>query len=144
MYNLCLCYQFLDMVNHPKIIITLQNLKCSSLLAVMSCLVSRFFCFFLQHKYDLHAVMVHEGEAISGHYWSYVYNSNAACWLKFNDISVTQSSWQEVVRESEGGSGTASAYCLIYIKSGEEDLHSNSNSSTTAGKVMLLPAFICT
>lgn len=90
--------------------------------------------FSLQHKYNLHAVMVHEGEAISGHYWSYVYNSHAACWLKFNDISVSQSSWHDVIREGEGGSGTASAYCLIYIKSDAEGLQSgDDNPSTTAG-----------
>lgn len=61
--------------------------------------------------------MVHEGEAVSGHYWSYVYNREANTWLKFNDISVTEASWQEVVKESEGGYGTASAYCLIYTQS---------------------------
>lgn len=61
--------------------------------------------------------MVHEGEAISGHYWSYIYNRQTSLWLKFNDVCVGQSTWEEVVRESEGGYGTASAYCLIYVRS---------------------------
>lgn len=93
--------------------------------------------FILQHKYCLHAVMVHEGEAISGHYWSYVFNREANVWLKFNDISVTETSWEEVARESEGGSGTASAYCLIYTQSADNaELYSQgaaANALPTSG-----------
>lgn len=64
--------------------------------------------------------MVHEGEAISGHYWSYIHSQADNTWLKYNDISVIPCSWNDVVRESEGGSGTASAYCLIYIQSNDD------------------------
>lgn len=61
--------------------------------------------------------MVHEGQALSGHYWTYVRidGSEIGGWLKFNDILVTPCSWEEVRRFSEGGYGTASAYCLIYV-----------------------------
>lgn len=39
-----------------------------------------------------------------------------SCWLKFNDVSVSEVSWQEVRRESVGGAhGNTSAYCLVYI-----------------------------
>ena len=76
------------------------------------CIYIYVYC---QHKYCLHAVMVHEGEAISGHYWSYIYNRQTGLWLKFNDVCVGESSWDELVKESEGGYGKASAYCLIYI-----------------------------
>lgn len=35
--------------------------------------------------------------------------------MKYNDISVTKSSWEELVRDSFGGYRNASAYCLMYI-----------------------------
>lgn len=39
-----------------------------------------------------------------------------ATWLKFNDVSVSEVSWEEVWRESIGGCrGNTSAYCLVYI-----------------------------
>jgi len=85
----------------------------------------------LQYKYGLHAVLVHEGQALSGHYWSYVYNVQNRLWVKFNDIRVTESSWEEVVRESEGGLGTASAYCLIYLQFSQSNSKHRDNSDTT-------------
>lgn len=35
--------------------------------------------------------------------------------MKYNDITVTKSSWEELVRDSFGGYRNASAYCLMYI-----------------------------
>ena len=68
-----------------------------------------------QLQYQLHAVLVHEGQAASGHYWAYVYNKEHNKWLKYNDITVTDSSWEELEKESIGGYHNASAYCLMYI-----------------------------
>ena len=65
--------------------------------------------------YRLHAVLVHEGQANAGHYWAYIYDPHQRCWMKYNDISVTKSSWEELVRDSFGGYRNASAYCLMYI-----------------------------
>ncbi|XP_064650656.1 ubiquitin carboxyl-terminal hydrolase 25-like isoform X2 [Lineus longissimus] len=65
--------------------------------------------------YQLHAVLVHEGQAASGHYWAYVYDAFGQRWLKFNDIAVTESSWEEIVKESVGGYHNTSAYCLMYV-----------------------------
>nr|XP_033773423.1 ubiquitin carboxyl-terminal hydrolase 28 isoform X7 [Geotrypetes seraphini] len=65
--------------------------------------------------YCLHAVLVHEGQANSGHYWAYIYSHSRKLWLKYNDISVTESSWEELERDSYGGLRNASAYCLMYI-----------------------------
>ena len=36
-------------------------------------------------------------------------------WLKFNDVSVHEIKWEEVMRESYGGDQNTSAYCLLYI-----------------------------
>ncbi|NXP57875.1 UBP28 hydrolase, partial [Chloropsis cyanopogon] len=68
-----------------------------------------------QVPYRLHAVLVHEGQANAGHYWAFIYDQSRKRWLKYNDISVTESSWEELERESFGGLRNASAYCLMYI-----------------------------
>ncbi|XP_056100541.1 ubiquitin carboxyl-terminal hydrolase 25 isoform X6 [Rhinichthys klamathensis goyatoka] len=69
----------------------------------------------MQVPYRLHAVLVHEGQANAGHYWAYIYDPHHRQWMKYNDISVTKSSWEELVRDSFGGYRNASAYCLMYI-----------------------------
>ncbi|XP_051895685.1 ubiquitin carboxyl-terminal hydrolase 28 isoform X1 [Pristis pectinata] len=68
-----------------------------------------------QVPYRLHAVLVHEGQASAGHYWAYIYDHSEKIWLKYNDVSVAVSSWEELQRDSYGGSRNASAYCLMYI-----------------------------
>lgn len=59
-------------------------------------------------------MLVHDGEANGGHYWAFIYNMRDKIWRKFNDITVSDVTWEEVCRESVGGSLNASAYCLIY------------------------------
>uniref|UniRef100_A0A6J0T190 ubiquitinyl hydrolase 1 n=1 Tax=Pogona vitticeps TaxID=103695 RepID=A0A6J0T190_9SAUR len=73
----------------------------------------------VQVPYRLHAVLVHEGQASAGHYWAYIYDNNQRRWMKYNDISVTKSSWEELERDSFGGYRNASAYCLMYINDKE-------------------------
>ncbi|XP_061905008.1 ubiquitin carboxyl-terminal hydrolase 28 isoform X6 [Entelurus aequoreus] len=68
-----------------------------------------------QVPYRLHAVLVHEGQASAGHYWAYIYDHANQRWLKYNDISITESSWEELEQDSFGGMTNASAYCLMYI-----------------------------
>ncbi|NXN14373.1 UBP28 hydrolase, partial [Indicator maculatus] len=68
-----------------------------------------------QVPYHLHAVLVHQGQANAGHYWAFIYDQPRRSWLKYNDISVTDSSWEELERDSFGGLKNASAYCLMYI-----------------------------
>uniref|UniRef100_A0A8C7WB09 Ubiquitin carboxyl-terminal hydrolase n=1 Tax=Oncorhynchus mykiss TaxID=8022 RepID=A0A8C7WB09_ONCMY len=68
-----------------------------------------------QVPYRLHAVLVHEGQALAGHYWAYIYDHSNQCWMKYNDVIVSESSWEELVRDSYGGMTNASAYCLMYI-----------------------------
>nr|XP_022324465.1 ubiquitin carboxyl-terminal hydrolase 25-like isoform X2 [Crassostrea virginica] len=76
--------------------------------------------------YQLHAVLVHEGQAASGHYWAYIYDPTKKEWLKYNDIAVTPASWDDLVKESVGGYHNASAYCLMYV--GQSQIESNSLS----------------
>uniref|UniRef100_A0A1A8MBF6 Ubiquitin carboxyl-terminal hydrolase 25 n=1 Tax=Nothobranchius pienaari TaxID=704102 RepID=A0A1A8MBF6_9TELE len=69
----------------------------------------------MQVPYRLHAVLVHEGQASAGHYWAYIYDHANQRWMKYNDVSITESSWEELERDSFGGMTNASAYCLMYI-----------------------------
>ncbi|KGL82383.1 Ubiquitin carboxyl-terminal hydrolase 25, partial [Tinamus guttatus] len=49
----------------------------------------------IQVPYRLHAVLVHEGQANAGHYWAYIYDHHQNRWMKYNDISVTKSTWED-------------------------------------------------
>ncbi|XP_048348925.1 ubiquitin carboxyl-terminal hydrolase 25 isoform X2 [Sphaerodactylus townsendi] len=73
----------------------------------------------VQVPYRLHAVLVHEGQANAGHYWAYIYDRCQRRWMKYNDISVTKSTWEELERDSFGGYRNASAYCLMYVNDKE-------------------------
>ncbi|NXX32888.1 UBP28 hydrolase, partial [Nicator chloris] len=92
-----------------------QDLKES--IAGISLSIKQMYCdpLLQQVPYRLHAVLVHEGQANAGHYWAFIYDQPRKRWLKYNDISVTESSWEELERESFGGLRNASAYCLMYI-----------------------------
>eukprot|EP01080_Neovahlkampfia_damariscottae_P010741 gene10741-3361_t len=63
------------------------------------------------HEYQLHSVLVHEGNVNSGHYYSFLFQNDH--WFKCNDTQIIQVSEEEVWKVSEGGSNS-SAYCLIY------------------------------
>ncbi|XP_042199817.1 ubiquitin carboxyl-terminal hydrolase 28 isoform X4 [Callorhinchus milii] len=89
-----------------------------------------------QVPYRLHAVLVHEGQASAGHYWAYVRSHPCGAWLKYNDVSVTESSWEELQRDSYGGSRNASAYCLMYINDSLPHLIADDTDAET-GQVLL-------
>ncbi|NXK86233.1 UBP28 hydrolase, partial [Formicarius rufipectus] len=88
-----------------------------------------------QVPYRLHAVLVHEGQANAGHYWAFIYNQPRKRWLKYNDISVTESSWEELERESFGGLRNASAYCLMYISDQVSCVGADEDESPEAGQI---------
>ncbi|KAM9221182.1 ubiquitin carboxyl-terminal hydrolase 28 isoform 2-T2 [Dugong dugon] len=88
-----------------------------------------------QVPYRLHAVLVHEGQANAGHYWAYIYNQPRQIWLKYNDISVTESSWEELERDSYGGLRNVSAYCLMYIN--DKLPHFSAETATNESDQML-------
>ncbi|NXG20015.1 UBP28 hydrolase, partial [Grallaria varia] len=87
-----------------------------------------------QVPYRLHAVLVHEGQANAGHYWAFIYNQPRKRWLKYNDISVTESSWEELERESFGGLRNTSAYCLMYISDQMSCVGADENEDPEAGQ----------
>ncbi|XP_031455718.1 ubiquitin carboxyl-terminal hydrolase 28 isoform X2 [Phasianus colchicus] len=87
-----------------------------------------------QVPYHLHAVLVHEGQANAGHYWAFIYDQPRKSWLKYNDISVTESSWEELERDSFGGLRNASAYCLMYISDKVSHVVAGEGDSSEVGQ----------
>ena len=82
-----------------------------------------------ERGYRLHAVMVHEGDVNQGHYWAYVNHAELG-WLKFNDNTVSHTTWQEVSKEAVGGSSsTASAYSCVYVDVARNSLFKDASPS---------------
>ena len=65
--------------------------------------------------YHLHAILIHDGNVNSGHYYAYIYDRAQKKWRKYNDIRITEVTEEEVFKDSNGGWGWASAYWLVYI-----------------------------
>ena len=53
--------------------------------------------------YNLHSICVHDGNANSGHYYSFIYDRFGKKWRKYNDITVTEVPEEQVFSESTGG-----------------------------------------
>ena len=67
------------------------------------------------YPYHLHAILVHDGTAESGHYYAFVYDRKNDYWLRFNDHKVSIEEESQVMKESKGGFGKSCAYGLVYI-----------------------------
>jgi ubiquitin carboxyl-terminal hydrolase 25/28 len=65
--------------------------------------------------YHLHAILIHDGKADSGHYYAFIYDRHSKSWLKFSDFTVSRVEEQEVFDISFGGKGEACAYGVIYV-----------------------------
>ncbi|XP_041820283.1 ubl carboxyl-terminal hydrolase 18 [Chelmon rostratus] len=70
-------------------------------------------------KYTLHAVVVHSGCAMCGHYTAYVRHRTNQRWYYANDSHVKQASWEEVKRTYGGYCGDT-AYMLMYRSGSNE------------------------
>jgi len=89
-------------------------------------------------------VLVHEGQAASGHYWAYIYCPLSNEWLKFNDVTVEEASWEDVQKDGVGGYHNTSAYCIMYVNTDHPDFHqvaSFCGKSTSGISLVLLLCF---
>ena len=71
-----------------------------------------------EYMYRLKGVVIHEGSADSGHYYSLIKDEHAR-WLEFNDNNVTTFDIQKLQEEAFGSkeeddSSTKNAYLLFY------------------------------
>jgi len=65
--------------------------------------------------YYIHSIIIHDGLAENGHYYSYVYDRVKKVWWKMNDHKVSQETEETVLKEAYGGEGYKSACYLIFI-----------------------------
>ena len=67
--------------------------------------------------YYLHAILIHDGTAESGHYYSFIFDRKIDKWWRFSDVNVSPEVEATVMTESFGGMNDShkTAYCLIYI-----------------------------
>jgi ubiquitin carboxyl-terminal hydrolase 25 len=73
-------------------------------------------------KYNLHSILVHDGVAVSGHYYAFIKDEENFLWRKYNDHHVSTVEEDEVIKISEGGNTTmGSAYCLLYVSAQSTD-----------------------
>lgn len=71
---------------------------------------------YCKQPYHLHAILVHDGSAESGHYYSFIFDQKQKRWWRFNDHSVSMELEDVVMREAVGGQqdSNKAAYMLIY------------------------------
>lgn len=68
-----------------------------------------------KHPYHLHSICIHDGNALSGHYFTFIKDRFNNKWRRFNDIRVTDATEEDVFKESNGGYAYMTAYWVTYI-----------------------------
>ncbi|OMJ79576.1 hypothetical protein SteCoe_20384 [Stentor coeruleus] len=71
---------------------------------------------FRKQEYELSAIVIHDGDAGSGQYYSYMKKDGV--WRKYHDINVTEVGEKNVMFDSLGEYGISAACCLIYVDKG--------------------------
>ena len=88
----------------------------------------KFYNEFKGNAYNLKAVILHEGDANEGHYFSY--NKIGNKWFYMNDSKTKEVDLQKVIIDSLGMyEKDRNAYCLVYEKKGMEQGKTNGSSS---------------
>ena len=92
-----------------------------SLLAEYQSKVAHSYDHMRNYKYQLHSIVIHSGQADSGHYFAYIFDFEQNKWRKYNDMNITEISEEEVIKTAIGEeNSTVSAYCLIYVSKENE------------------------
>jgi len=74
-----------------------------------------------KYSYQLHSIIIHAGQADSGHYYAFIYDFEQNKWRKYNDIHITEVPEEEVLKTAIGeDKSVANAYCLIYVSKENE------------------------
>lgn len=69
-----------------------------------------------ERPYQLHAILIHDGLAENGHYYSYIYDRLKKCWWQYNDHRTIQVHEDEVMKEALGDTTAYKSACnLVYI-----------------------------
>ena len=69
-----------------------------------------------ERPYHLHAILIHDGLAENGHYYSYIYDRVKKCWWQYNDHRTFQVEEEQVMKEALGDTTAYKSACnLVYI-----------------------------
>ena len=69
-----------------------------------------------ERPYQLHAIMIHDGLAENGHYYTYVFDRIQKCWWQLNDHKTLQVDEAQVMKEALGDAKKYKSACnLFYI-----------------------------
>lgn len=64
----------------------------------------------------MHAIVIHDGGAETGHYYAYIYDRKLKKWYKFNDHNVSEEIEEVVFYDAYGDiMSHKTAYCILYI-----------------------------
>lgn len=69
-----------------------------------------------KNKYKLHSLLIHDGYAGSGHYYAFVHDIESDKWRKYSDLSISDVTFEDVMKDAIGNNALASAYCLFYVE----------------------------
>lgn len=83
-----------------------------------------------KRSYHLHSICVHDGNANTGHYYSFIFNRFTQKWWKYNDIRITEVEEADVFKESEGGNSWQTAQWLVYVDSSLSETLNKGNVGT--------------
>lgn len=86
--------------------------------------IENAFADYCKIPYYLHAILMHDGMAESGHYYSFIHDRKLNVWWRFSDHDVRMESEEAVFQEAIGGqpSSQKCAYSLMYINQHIADL----------------------
>ncbi|CAD8202909.1 unnamed protein product [Paramecium octaurelia] len=92
------------------------------------------------YKYVLQSILMHNGQADCGHYYTYIKDFGLNKWFKFNDIEVQEVTKEKVFYDAFGKNKGENAYLLIYIKVDimEKDLQSQMRTYRTSSSFQYL------
>jgi len=67
-------------------------------------------------------VCIHEGNATSGHFWTYIWNKQQSKWFKFNDTEVSESNWEDLYENAVGGNCSGNNATISSSKTSNDSL----------------------
>ncbi|KRX02484.1 hypothetical protein PPERSA_11824 [Pseudocohnilembus persalinus] len=83
-------------------------------------------------KYELFSILMHDGEAMSGHYYCYILDDKTGEWWKFNDRIVTKANEQEIFEEAYGNGNSKKNACCLFYRNAKEKIKNTQPVTLTA------------
>ncbi|KAF1970373.1 ubiquitin C-terminal hydrolase-like protein [Bimuria novae-zelandiae CBS 107.79] len=67
------------------------------------------------HPYRLHAIFMHAGSHVGGHYWIYIYDFQKNIWRKYNDETVTEETEENIFKKLQQARPPTSTG-IVYVR----------------------------